>query len=104
MEEKIKYSSLTIESTKYKTLLTKKFKNRKTYEPPDEKKVYGFVPGTISKVLVKEGKKIKAGEMLFILDAMKIQNRITIPIDGKVKTINVKKGQKVSKKDVLLQH
>ena len=103
MEEKIKYSSLIIESTKYKTLLTKKFKNRKTYEPTDEKKVYAFVPGTISKVFVKEGKKIKAGDMLFILDAMKIQNRTTVPIDGKVKKINVKKGQKVSKKDVLLE-
>ena len=103
MEEKIKYSSLIIESTKYKTLLTKKFKNRKTYEPPDEKKVYAFVPGTISKVLVKEGRKVKAGDKILTLDAMKIQNCITVPIDGKVKKINVKKGQKVSKKDVLLE-
>ena len=103
MEEKIKYSSLTIEGTKYKTLLTKKFKNRKTYELPDKKKVYAFIPGIISKVLVNEGKKVKDGDKILILDTMKIQNYITVPIDGKVKNINVKKGQKVTKKDVLLE-
>ena len=53
-EKKTSYKSLLIENIKYKTLLTKKYQGRKAYAPKDIKKVKAFIPGTISKIYVKQ--------------------------------------------------
>ena len=55
MEKKIdNLKSLAVESGKYRTLLTRKFENRKKWEYPDEKKILSFIPGTILKIFVNE--------------------------------------------------
>ena len=48
--------TLVIEDVKYKTRLTKKFLNRKPYEPIDPKKVVSFIPGTIKKIYAVKAK------------------------------------------------
>ncbi|MCK4662200.1 MAG: acetyl-CoA carboxylase biotin carboxyl carrier protein subunit [Bacteroidales bacterium] len=103
METKKKCKSLIIESTKYLTHYTKKFEQRKKWEKPDDKKIHAVIPGTILKIFVKEGQKMKAGEKLILLEAMKMENKILIPNDGKIKEIKVKEGQRVMKKDLLLE-
>jgi len=50
------------------------------------------IPGKIMKVMVKPGQSVKKGDDLFILEAMKMENRIFAPRDGVVKEIAVKKG------------
>ena len=54
-------------------------------------------------IFVKEGQNVKKGDDLMILDAMKMQNRLKCNIDGRVKTIKVSKGDKVSKGTVLVE-
>lgn len=89
--------TLQIEETIYSTLFTKKFENRKPYKPADPKKILAYIPGTILKIFVKEGKHLDAGEQLLILEAMKMRNIVTIPVSGKLKKIYVKEGDTIPK-------
>ena len=97
------FKTLIIDNVKYKTTLTKKYMARKSYEPIDFNKVYSFIPGTIRKIFVKEGAKVKQGTQLLELEAMKMVNNIVAPVDGVVTKINVKTGDLVSKKDLLVE-
>lgn len=90
-------------SMKYKTKLTKKFENRQQYEDPDPNHIKSYIPGTIQEVFVKEGQKVKAGESLLILEAMKMQNQIAMPFDGKVKKIHVKVGDRIPKRHLMVE-
>ena len=51
----------------------------------------------------RKGKKVKKGDSLFVLEAMKMENVITAPINGTIKEFNIKKGQPVNKGDVLVE-
>lgn len=95
--------SIIIDNVKYKTRLTKKFMARKSYEPLDLNKIYSFIPGTILKVHVKEGAKVKQGAKLLELDAMKMTNLIIAPIDGIVARLYVKTGDMVPKNFLLAE-
>ena len=53
------------------------------------------MPGTILRVLVQEGQEVKRGEVLCILEAMKMENEIVAPNDGVVRGIYVKEQQNV---------
>ena len=53
--------------------------------------------------MTKQGKKIKKGDSLFVLEAMKMENVITAPIDGVIKKFNIEKGQPVKKGDLLIE-
>ncbi len=97
------FKTLIIDNVKYKTTLTKKYLARKSYEPVDFNKVYSVIPGTIRKIFVKEGAKVKQGAQLLELEAMKMVNNVTAPVDGVVTKINVKTGDLVSKKILLIE-
>ena len=58
--------------------------------------------GTILNVAVSNGDSVKKGQVLMILEAMKLENEILAPQDGVVKTIKVTKGQTVNSKQELL--
>ncbi|MDR0361691.1 MAG: biotin/lipoyl-binding protein [Planctomycetota bacterium] len=53
------------------------------------------MPGTILKVNVNAGDMVKAGQVLMILEAMKMENDIPAPHDGKVVQVLVSKGSTV---------
>ena len=61
------------------------------------------MPGTITNILVKEGDNVKKGQVLAILEAMKMENEIVAPRDGAVKAISVDKGQNVNPGETLLK-
>jgi biotin carboxyl carrier protein len=88
---------LQIGETVYNTTFTKKFENRKPYKPADPKMILSYIPGTILKIFVKEGKLLEAGEPILILEAMKMRNIVTIPVSGKLKKIFVKEGETIPK-------
>lgn len=60
------------------------------------------MPGTILKLKVSQGQEVKKGQVLLILEAMKMENEITAPIDGKVSAIYVEVGKSVSARDVMV--
>ena len=61
------------------------------------------MPGTITNILVKEGDNVKKGQVLAILEAMKMENEIVAPHEGAVKAISVDKGQNVNPGETLLK-
>ncbi len=67
----------------------------------DGKKVVAPMPGTVLKVLCSVGQAVKAGDTLFILEAMKMENEITAECDGVVKQILVGSSTVVNTDDVL---
>ena len=64
-------------------------------------KVLSPMPGTILEVKVQNGQAVKAGDVMFILEAMKMENDIVAPQDGTVKQIVVSKGASVDTDAVL---
>jgi len=68
----------------------------------DNKQLTAFIPGTIVDVKVKVGQQVKQGDILVILDAMKMHNRIISPLNTTVKEINVKPGDRVVKGFVMV--
>jgi biotin carboxyl carrier protein len=53
------------------------------------------LPGTVLSINVAEGAKVKAGDVLLIFEAMKMENEIQSPRDATVKKIHVEKGAKI---------
>ena len=60
------------------------------------------MPGTILDVKVAVGATVKKGDVLCVLEAMKMENDIPAPCDGKVLAINVQKGASVNAGDTLV--
>ena len=60
------------------------------------------MPGTILKVNVTQGQAVKAGTLLCVLEAMKMENEIMAPKDGTVTQVVVTKGASVNTGDALV--
>jgi biotin carboxyl carrier protein len=101
--EKAKFQTFVLNDTKYKTLLTPQFENRKPWIKPDPKKMYSYLPGTIQKIYIKEGDKIKNGDVLMIFEAMKMVNTVKSEQAGIIKEIFIKAGDKVPKGALLFE-
>jgi biotin carboxyl carrier protein len=103
MNKNDKLGSLNIDTSLYQTRISNKFKNRKPYQPVNPRIILSFIPGTVLDIFIEPGQNVSKGQDLMILDAMKMQNKLKCNMDGKVKLIAVKKGDKVSKGTVLLE-
>ncbi|MBN2274105.1 MAG: acetyl-CoA carboxylase biotin carboxyl carrier protein subunit [Bacteroidales bacterium] len=88
---------LNIRGELYHTRLTKKFRNKRKWTKPDERQLMSFIPGTVCEVFVRPGDLVEVGSRLMILEAMKMQNVIISPVAGRIKSIMVKKGEKIRK-------
>ena len=60
------------------------------------------LPGNVFAIKVKEGDAVKAGDVLVVIEAMKMENDVCAPSDGTVKQIAVTKGQMVATGDPLV--
>ncbi len=61
------------------------------------------LPGHIVDVKVKEGESVKAGDVVLILEAMKMENEIPASKAGTVKAVHVKAGDKVDMNALLIE-
>lgn len=61
------------------------------------------LPGTITKVLVKPGQALKAGETVCMMEAMKMENSITVEFAGTVKSVLVEVGAQVQSGQALVE-
>ncbi len=60
------------------------------------------MPGLVVTVPVKEGQQIEKGQVLVILESMKMQNELKSPRTGKVEHVRVKAGESVEQRQLLL--
>ncbi|GHV70035.1 hypothetical protein FACS1894199_19380 [Bacteroidia bacterium] len=100
---KTKFETLQIDGTDYKTTFTKKWAKRVKWVTPDPCDISARIPGTILELHVKKGSKVKKGDLLLILEAMKMENRITAPFDCKIKDVCIKEGEHVTKNTLMLK-
>lgn len=103
MEEQVKLHELELESGTYETAFNRKFEERKPYEPARPERLVAFMPGTVEEILVKEGDKVKKGDVLVIFRAMKMNNTILAPFDARVKKIGAEKGKNLPKNALLVE-
>ncbi|HWP50801.1 MAG TPA: biotin/lipoyl-containing protein [Clostridia bacterium] len=66
------------------------------------KAVNAPMPGTVLKMLVKQGDKVANGQVLLVLEAMKMENEIFAPCDGTVTAVAVKEGSSVNSGDAMV--
>lgn len=64
--------------------------------PAGAVRVHSPMPGTVLKLNVKTGDVVKKGQVLLILEAMKMENEIVAPNDGKIAAVHVEKGASVN--------
>lgn len=60
------------------------------------------IPGKVLSIKVKPGDTVGAGQVILILEAMKMENEITAPVDGQIKDILVAEGQAVNSGEAML--
>ena len=72
--------------------------------PVDETKVCRSpVTGTVVRVVAQAGQAIQPGDILLVLEAMKMETNITAPVEGKVKAITVAAGDSVKANQVVVE-
>jgi len=70
---------------------------------PDPLEVRAIIPGTIVEIKVRKGQRISDGQVLLVLEAMKMYNEIEAKIDGKVQEISVSPGDRVEKDQLMIR-
>ena len=65
--------------------------------------VKSFIPGNIVKIFMKEGDKVKEGDLVLIHEAMKMENEMRAPIAGTIKSIGVKEGENILSNHLLFE-
>lgn len=103
MEDLTEFTALVIDDSEYPTRLTKKFTQRAPYVKPDPNRILAFIPGVIQDIVVQPGQRVKWGESMLILEAMKMRNDVTAPHDGTIKAVHVKKNERVMKNQLLIE-
>ncbi len=61
------------------------------------------MPGTVTKINVSRGQEVKKGEVLLVIEAMKMENDIVAEGDGTIKSVKVTLGQNVIQGDILVE-
>ena len=98
-----KYDILALEDGMYATRLTAKYASRKPYEKKDPRMIRAVIPGVVAEVHAVAGSRVKQGDMLLVLEAMKMLNRIPSPVDGIVKAVHAVPGDKAAKGQLLIE-
>jgi len=94
---------LVIGGVTYETRYTKKFDNRAPYVAPDPRFVRCVIPGVIRSVAVRKGMRVRCGDPLLVLEAMKMQNEVVSPRDGTIRAVRVSPGDTVAKGETLVE-
>lgn len=65
--------------------------------------VTSSMPGTVVEIMVKPGDSVKAGDPVLVIEAMKMENEVPAPVAGRVKSVNVAKGDSVNPDEALVE-
>ena len=96
-----KVTEVSIREDKVAIVKPKVQEEKKEVKVVEGQAVTAMLPGVVARILVKEGDKVKAGDPILILEAMKMENEVTSPKEGVVKQIVAKEGDRVEAGDLL---
>ncbi len=71
-------------------------------DPENKTEIGANIPGLVAKVLVEPGDKVKAKQLVAVIEAMKMETQVTSAIDGVVKSVVVEEGQNVEAGELLI--
>ncbi len=103
MSKEKEYKDLIIQGVVYKTTFTRKFEERINWEAPNENLLYSIIPGTIIDIFIKPREKVKEGDTLLLLEAMKMQNQVRMPFDGEIVKVHVKKDELIPNRHLMVE-
>ncbi|MDR2010238.1 MAG: biotin/lipoyl-binding protein [Bacteroidales bacterium] len=92
---------IKIDDSEYTTFSTPSYEKKEKWKKPDSRNILAIIPGTVVDIFVKEGDKVKAGDNMLVIEAMKMNNQILFEKDGIVDKIFVSKGDVISKGQIL---
>ena len=72
-------------------------------DPKNEGHIAATMPGTVIKVILEKGDKVKRGDHLMITEAMKMETTVQAPFDGTVKSVHVQNGEAIATGDLLVE-
>ncbi len=104
---KVELESIDERVTKEESKPVKKEEVKKEEKAPvssgsGDKKIVAPLQGVLLDVKVKVGDKVKKGDTVAIIEAMKLENEVSAPFDGEVVEISALKGSSVSNNDLLM--
>ena len=67
------------------------------------KEIKAPMPGLVVSIEVEIGQEVSEGDSVLILEAMKMENVLKSPVDGKIKSIKIKQSQTVEKNEILIE-
>lgn len=76
---------------------------RSSEADPADGPVRAVMPGTVARVLVAAGERVEAGQVLVVLEAMKMEHRLGAPFAGEVARVAVREGQQVAMREPLVE-
>jgi len=103
MSDEPDLKTLVVDGAAYQTRFTRKFAHRKPYVAPDPTRICAHIPGVIVEVHVSRGQRVRRGDPLVVLEAMKMKNDLTAARDGTVREVHVTQGQMVARSQLLLE-
>lgn len=80
----------------------KRQETKKIINNDANKEVVSPIQGQVTNIKVKVGDKVKKGDVLLIIEAMKLENEVVSPFEGQVSEILVTKGQNVKAKEPII--
>jgi biotin carboxyl carrier protein len=95
--------TLALDDRVYETTLTAKYANRKRHVPRDPRRLTAIIPGLVLSPIVRPGDRVRSGQDLLILEAMKMENHIGAHGDLTVKAVHVAPGDVVAKGQLLIE-
>ena len=96
-------NKLLIDDTHYETEIPENRLMSRFKGMPDPHEIRAIIPGTIVEVKVRKGQRVSEGQVVLVLEAMKMYNEVEAKIDGKIEEIEIAPGDRVERDQLMIQ-
>ena len=94
---------LRIDDAFYETEVPEDFYKKSYSDIKGLFEIRAIIPGTVAEIKIKQGQKITPGQVVLVLEAMKMFNDIEVDVEGEIGEICVKIGDRVSKGQLMIR-
>ena len=100
----VELESIEEVESKKETSVVKKEEKVVSKNDSESLKILAPIQGSVLDILVKKGDKVKKGDILLLIEAMKLENEVNAICDCEIKDVLVKKGDSVKTNEVLITY